>query len=188
MEAARGAGGQRRGFFQSLSVDYGEDRPAFSRECPAWGRGAAGRCLSRCRSSRSRLSMLSPDHKVIPVDLIIRHGFLALSAAGLARLGFGLLPDGRRQRGEYFAGRLLRWNPMNGQKRSERLFAVVAIAVWQLARAFHLRAWSRPRSTACSSIRGVRRATDHRRVGQRCSRRRACRDCSNWRRRKFNRP
>lgn len=74
-------------------------------------------------------------HKVIPVGLIIRRGLRYL----LVSHGSVLLLMVVVSMAMYFAlDAFFYWNPMSG-RRVGIISAVVAIAVWQLARAFHLR-------------------------------------------------
>ncbi len=74
-------------------------------------------------------------HKVIPVGLIIRRGLRYL----LVSRGSVLLLTVVVSVALYFAmDAFFYWNPMSG-RRVGIISAVVAIAVWQLARAFHLR-------------------------------------------------
>jgi serine phosphatase RsbU (regulator of sigma subunit) len=74
-------------------------------------------------------------HKVIPVSLIIRRGLRYL----LVSRGSVLVLMAAVSVAMYFAlDAFFYWNPMSG-RRVGIISAVVAIAVWQLARAFHLR-------------------------------------------------
>jgi serine phosphatase RsbU (regulator of sigma subunit) len=74
-------------------------------------------------------------HKVIPVSLIIRRGLRYL----LVKRGSVLLLTVVVSVALYFAmDAFFSWNPMTGRSVGI-ISAVVAIVVWQLARAFHLR-------------------------------------------------
>lgn len=74
-------------------------------------------------------------HKVIPISLIIRRGLRYL----LVSRGSALLLTVIVSAALYFAmDNFFYWNPMTGRSVGI-ISAIVAIAVWQLARAFHLR-------------------------------------------------